>query len=60
MLFSHEYILPTKSVEGVGNASRSAATVATFWLSLAKEGVLPLHPLHCRGLACLKRRFMLV
>jgi hypothetical protein len=30
MLFSHWYNSPTPSVKGVGNASRSAAVVATF------------------------------
>jgi hypothetical protein len=38
MLFSHWYISPTPLVKGVDNASRSAATAATFLLDLAKAG----------------------
>jgi hypothetical protein len=38
MLLSHWYTLPNLLVEGVGNVSRSAATMATFWLALVKVG----------------------
>jgi hypothetical protein len=38
MLFTHWYISPTPSVEGASNASRSVATMATFWLVLVKVG----------------------
>jgi hypothetical protein len=38
MLFSHWYTSPTPSMEGASNASRSAATMTTFWLALAKVG----------------------
>jgi hypothetical protein len=38
MLFNCWYISPTPSVEGAGNVSKSAATVATFWLALVKVG----------------------
>jgi hypothetical protein len=38
MSFSWWYTLSTSSVEGVGKVSRSAATVATFWLALANTG----------------------
>jgi hypothetical protein len=38
MLFSHWYTSPTSVVEGAGNVSRCAATVATLWLDMAKVG----------------------
>jgi hypothetical protein len=50
MLFNCWYTSPAPSVEGADNASRSVATVATFWL-------LRLLPHH--GLACLQCRLAL-
>jgi hypothetical protein len=36
--FRCQYTLLTPLVEGAGRVSKSAATVATFWLTLAKVG----------------------
>jgi hypothetical protein len=38
MFFSCWYTLPTPSVEGASNVSKSAPTTTMFWLALAKVG----------------------
>jgi hypothetical protein len=38
MFFSWWYTLSTPFAKGAGKVSRSVATIATFWLALAKAG----------------------
>jgi hypothetical protein len=49
------YTSPTTSVEVVGNASRSAASMAMFWLAPGEGGELLLHLCHRRYLFHPKR-----
>jgi hypothetical protein len=59
MLFRRWYISPTPSVEGANNASNSLAIADAFWLAVAKAGSCRSALSIARGLAYLKRQFML-
>jgi hypothetical protein len=57
------YPLSTPTVEGVGKVSRRAATMATFWLALAKAWHCTYPPplaVDHHGTLCLKRKFAIV